>query len=95
MCLAIPGQVIAFADDPTFAKVDVAGVRRTVNVGLLENEGVDIGDWVLIHVGFALSKVGEAEAHDQLRLLTALGEATLAMEEVAGYTFAPDVEGRG
>ncbi len=66
----------------------------TVNVGLLEDEGLTAGDWVLIHVGFALSKIGEDEAQDQLRLLTAIGEATLAMEEVTGYAFAPDAEER-
>lgn len=58
------------------AKVDVGGVRRNVNVGLLvaDGEGVDIGDWVLIHVGFALSKVDEEEAAATLNLLQGLGE---------------------
>jgi hydrogenase expression/formation protein HypC len=59
------------------ARVDVAGVRRNVNIGLLdgENGGVEAGDWVLIHVGFALSKVDEEEAHATLRLLQQMGEA--------------------
>ncbi len=70
-------------------KVDVGGVRRNVNVGLLE-EPAAIGDWILIHVGFALSKIGEAEARDQLRMLQAMGEDELAMEEVRGYTFAEE-----
>ncbi len=87
MCLAIPGQVVELiAEQPLLVKVDVAGVRRNVNVGLLEDGEVGIGDWVLIHVGFALSKIGEAEAQDQLRMLRAMGEDELAIEEVRGYT---------
>ena len=89
MCLAIPGQIVELsAERPGFAKVEVTGVRRNVNVGLLEDETVGVGDWVLIHVGFALNKIGEQEAHDQLRMLQAMGEDELAMEEVRGYTFA-------
>lgn len=77
MCLAIPGQVIEMIDPVNnIAKVDVGGVRRNVNVGLLtEKEAVDLGDWVLIHVGFALSKVDEAEAAATLEVLRGLGEA--------------------
>ena len=63
-------------------------MRRKVNIGLLEDREVGPGDWVLIHVGFALSKIGEEEAKDQLRMLRAMGEDELAMEEVRGYTFA-------
>ncbi|MBW3591700.1 MAG: HypC/HybG/HupF family hydrogenase formation chaperone [Actinobacteria bacterium] len=77
MCLAIPGQIIEMIDPvKNIAKVDVGGVRRNVNVGLLvaDGEGVDIGDWVLIHVGFALSKVDEEEAAATLNLLQGLGE---------------------
>jgi hydrogenase expression/formation protein HypC len=76
MCLAIPGQVIEVVDEPNrLAKVEVAGVRRTVNIGLLDVEGTAAapGDWVLIHVGFALSKVDEDEAHATLRLLREMG----------------------
>jgi len=95
MCLAIPGQVVGFSEDqPLLARVDVAGVRRNVNIGLLEDEGVAPGDWILIHVGFALSKIGEAEAHDQLRMLRAMGEDELAIEEVRGYSFADEVSQR-
>jgi hydrogenase expression/formation protein HypC len=91
VCLAIPGQVVALVpEQPALVKVDVGGVRRNVNVGLLEDGGVGIGDWVLIHVGFALSKVSETEARDQLRMLSAMGEDELAIEEVRGYTFAAD-----
>lgn len=75
MCLGIPGQVIEFVD-PThhIAKVDVSGVRRNVNVGLVLPDGLDIGDWVLIHVGFALSKIDEEEAARTLSFLRQLGE---------------------
>ena len=72
MCLAIPGRVTEIVDEANrLAKVDVAGVRRTVNIGLLDDAGV--GDWVLIHVGFALSKVDEAEAAATLALLEGMG----------------------
>ena len=91
MCLAIPGQVVAYVDEqPALVKVDVGGVRRNVNVGLLEEDELKLGDWILIHVGFALSKVSEAEAQGQLRMLQAMGEDRLAMEEVRGYSFAAD-----
>ena len=80
MCLAIPGQVIEFVDEANrLAKVDVAGVRRTVNVGLLDADGdggAQPGDWVLIHVGFALSKVDEEEAHATLRAAERDGRRT-------------------
>ncbi len=90
MCLAIPGQVIEMSAQPMLAKVDVGGVRRNVNIALLEDASVAPGDWILIHVGFALSKIGEAEARDQLRMLEAMGEDELALEEVRGYTFADE-----
>ena len=74
MCLAIPGQIVEVVDEQHhLAKVDVAGVVRNVNVGLLNDVGE--GDWVLIHVGFALSKVDEEEAHATLGLLQRMGEA--------------------
>jgi hydrogenase expression/formation protein HypC len=76
MCLAIPGQVIEFVDESNrLARVDVAGVVRTVNVGLLDRDGDAAvpGDWVLIHVGFALSKVDEDEAAATLRMLQGMG----------------------
>jgi hydrogenase expression/formation protein HypC len=75
VCLAIPGQVIEVVDEENgLASVDVGGVRRKVNVALLEG-GALPGDWVLIHVGFALSKVDEEEAQATLRLLREMGEA--------------------
>jgi hydrogenase expression/formation protein HypC len=75
MCLAVPGQIVDHVDEPNrLATVDVAGVRRTINVGLLDSEGgVVPGDWVLVHVGFALSKVDEEEALATRRLLEAMG----------------------
>jgi hydrogenase expression/formation protein HypC len=76
MCLAIPGQVREIVDERNrLAKVDVAGVRRNVNVGLLDvdGEGARVGDWVLIHVGFAISRIDEEEARETLRLLEGLG----------------------
>jgi len=76
MCLAIPGKVLEFVDEPNrLARVDVAGVVRSVNVGLLDRDGDSAkpGDWVLIHVGFALSKVDEAEAAATLRMLQGMG----------------------
>ena len=76
MCLAIPGQVVEFVDEQHhLAKVDVSGVRRNVNVGLLADgpDAVGVGDWVLIHVGFAMSKVDEAEARATREFLEQLG----------------------
>jgi hydrogenase expression/formation protein HypC len=75
MCLAIPGRIMEVVDEANrLAKVEVAGVRRTVNVGLLDgDEAAQPGDWVLIHVGFALSKVDEEEAHATLALLEQMG----------------------
>jgi hydrogenase expression/formation protein HypC len=72
MCLAIPGQIVEIVDEGNrLATVDIAGVRRRINVGLLDD--VEPGDWVLVHVGFALSKVDEEEAAATLRLLEAMG----------------------
>jgi hydrogenase expression/formation protein HypC len=76
MCLAIPGQIVEFVDEERFlARVDVSGVRRVVNVGLVSggDDGANEGDWVLIHVGFAISVVDEAEALATRRLLEQLG----------------------
>ena len=74
MCLGIPGEVVELMDDrPDLAKVDVSGVRRAINIGLLENEKLEPGDWVLIHVGFAISQIDEEEAHATRRLLEQMG----------------------
>ena len=86
MCLAIPGQVVElFSDQPNLALIDVAGVRRKVDLGLLQDNLPVKGDWVLIHVGFAMSKISEEDAIDQMRTLRMLGEAEAAMQEVQGY----------
>lgn len=74
MCLGVPGRVTEFVDTMRhLAKVEVSGVRRTINVGLVLPDGLEVGDWVLIHVGFALSKIDEAEAARTLEYLTDLG----------------------
>jgi hydrogenase expression/formation protein HypC len=76
MCLAIPGQVVEVVDEENrLAKVDVAGVQRNVNIGLLDEEGdsVQPGDFVLIHVGFAISRVDEEEAIATRRMLEGMG----------------------
>ncbi|MGA2320113.1 MAG: HypC/HybG/HupF family hydrogenase formation chaperone [Solirubrobacteraceae bacterium] len=76
MCLAIPGEVVEVVDEENrLATVEVAGVRRTVNIGLLDGDGTGAlpGDWVLIHVGFALSKIDEQEAQATLSLLEEMG----------------------
>lgn len=76
MCLGIPGEVIEIVDPVRqLAKVDVAGVRRNVNYGLLEDEGVAPGEWVLIHVGFAMSKIDEEEAERAMAGLRMMGQA--------------------
>ena len=76
MCLGIPGEVIEIlADRPDLAKVDVSGVKRAINIGLLDGEEVKPGDWVLIHVGFALSKIDEKEAKAAMDFLEGIGKA--------------------
>ena len=86
MCLGIPGQVTELLEvHEHLARVDVSGVGRVINIGLLEDENVVPGDWVLIHVGFALSKVDEEEAHATLELLRGMGsEFESAIEELKG-----------
>lgn len=91
MCLAIPGKIVELdSQNALHAVVDVVGVRRKVDLGLLQDEPPVPGDWVLIHVGFAMSKISEADAVDQMRTLTMLGEADAAMEEVRGYGLEND-----
>ena len=76
MCLGIPGQLVEFMDEHEhLARVDVSGVTRVINIGLLEDEGLEKGDWVLIHVGFAMSKIDEAEAQLALEGLQLMGQA--------------------
>ncbi len=76
MCLGIPGDIVEIlADREDLAMVSVEGVKRAVNIGLLEDETLVPGDWILIHVGFALSKIDEREAKASLEWLTGVGDA--------------------
>ncbi|MBL4851160.1 MAG: HypC/HybG/HupF family hydrogenase formation chaperone [Gammaproteobacteria bacterium] len=80
MCLGIPGQIVEITSvEKKLAIADVSGVKRQVNIACIVNEEHDvascIGDWVLIHVGFAMSRIDEAEAKKTLDLLIELGEA--------------------
>lgn len=86
MCLAIPGQILeVIPGPPLLAVVEVTGVRRKVDLGLLEDENPVPGDWVLIHVGFAMSKISEQGAREQMQMLRMLGEDEAAMQEISGY----------
>jgi hydrogenase expression/formation protein HypC len=86
MCLAIPGKIVEISSDKTdSALVDVVGVRRKIDLGLLQDDKPAPGDWVLIHVGFAMSKISEHDALDQMNTLRMLGEIDGAMQEVKGY----------
>jgi hydrogenase expression/formation protein HypC len=76
MCLGIPGEVVEMhPEHADLAKVDVSGVRRMINIGLLADDPPAPGEWVLIHVGFALSKIDEAEAAAALQFLEGIGQA--------------------
>ncbi|MGO9649967.1 MAG: HypC/HybG/HupF family hydrogenase formation chaperone [Terriglobales bacterium] len=87
MCLAIPGKIVEISpDNQDSALVDVAGVRRRVNLSLLQDDRPALGDWVLIHVGFAMSKIGEQDALDQMHTLQILGESEAVIQEVSGYS---------
>jgi len=86
VCLAIPGQIVELAPGGHLATVDVSKVRRTINIDLLEPPPT-AGEWVLIHVGFAMSRISGDEAAEQLRLLAMLGEDAQAMAELDGYEF--------
>lgn len=80
MCLAIPGKIVEIVDtENQIAKVEVGGVRRNVNIGMLDD--TKIGDYVLVHVGFAMSKVDEKEAQETLRLLEELGSYESEFEQ--------------
>ena len=86
MCLAIPGKIVEiFSDNQDSALVDVVGVRRKIDLGLLQDDKPLPGDWVLVHVGFAMSKISEQDAFEQMQTLIMLGESEQAMQEVRGY----------
>jgi len=75
MCLAIPGKIVEIVDvENSIAKVDVGGVRRNINVGMFDAGEVGVGDYVLIHVGFAMSKIDEHEAEETMRVLREIGQ---------------------
>lgn len=86
MCLAIPAKVVELSStEPSRALIEVAGAKRSIDIGLLEEDPVRTGDWVLVHVGFALSKISEEQAREQLSTLAKLGESEAAIQEVTGY----------
>lgn len=86
MCLAIPGKIVELVPGfENWAMVDVVGLRRRVDVSLVAEEGIGPGDWVLIHVGFAMSRISEEAAEEQMQMLQMLGESAAALEEVSGY----------
>jgi len=75
MCLGIPGHIIEIVDDANnIAKVEVSGVKRNVSVALVRPDGIAPGDWVLIHVGFAMSKIDENEARETMQALLLMGQ---------------------
>jgi hydrogenase expression/formation protein HypC len=75
MCLGIPGKIIDIVDDAnSIAKVEVSGVKRNVSIALVRPEGIEPGDWVLIHVGFAMSKIDEFEAQETIKALNSMGD---------------------
>ena len=95
MCLAIPGQIVELLAGGHLATVEVSKVRRTINIDLVTDDGaapVTPGEWVLIHVGFAMSRISAEHAAEQLRLLAMLGEDAQAMAELEGLSFAEDTE---
>lgn len=96
MCLAIPAKIVELLpdDEQHRALVEVVGVRRHIDTGLLEDVALKTGDWVLVHVGFAMSKISEEQAQDQLRMLAMLGESEAVFEEAEGYGLT-DTEARG
>lgn len=82
MCLAIPAKIESFVDDnKRFAKADILGIKREICLDLLRDEVIDTGDWVLIHVGFAMSKISDSEAQQQINVLSQLGELAKVQEE--------------
>lgn len=83
MCLGIPGQIVAI-DDPIrkLATVSVAGVKRRINTACIVDAAV--GDWVLVHVGFAMSRIDEAQAAETLRILAEIGEAQAEIAAMRG-----------
>ncbi|MDT3779873.1 HypC/HybG/HupF family hydrogenase formation chaperone [Nitrospira sp. MA-1] len=85
MCLGIPGQIVEISNvEYKLAIVNVGGVRREVNIACIVDEEHSpvacVGDWVLIHVGFAMSRIDETEAKRTIELLTEMGEVQTAIQ---------------
>ena len=100
MCLGIPGCIVSIDDaDDLVATVDVSGVRRQINISCVVDEAHPVescvGDWVLVHVGFAMSRINEAEAAETLRLLRELGELQAELENMQRPTDAVSAEEQG
>ncbi|MBM3552321.1 MAG: HypC/HybG/HupF family hydrogenase formation chaperone [Alphaproteobacteria bacterium] len=100
MCLGIPGCIVSIDNaDDLVATVDVSGVRRQINVSCVVDEAHPVescvGDWVLVHVGFAMSRINEAEAAETLRLLRELGELQVELENMQGPTDVAAAEEQG
>ncbi|GLZ24119.1 hydrogenase assembly chaperone [Stutzerimonas stutzeri] len=78
MCLAIPGRIVEIEGAGTGAIVEIAGVRRSVDISLIVRDGQPVaaclGEWVLVHVGFAMTRIDEAKAAEMIALLADLGE---------------------
>jgi hydrogenase expression/formation protein HypC len=94
MCLGIPGLVVEMSTQhPDLARVDVEGVVRDINMALLDDDPAVPGDWILIHLGFALQKMTEAEVQDARSTLAVLGEGGLGEDPFAGFSFdsGPDI----
>lgn len=91
MCLGIPGRVVEFrADHPDLARVDVEGLVRDVNIALLDADPAVPGDWILIHLGFALQKMTQAEVDEARSTLLVLGEGGEGEDPFAGFSFRDD-----
>jgi len=89
MCLGVPGQIVAISDaENSLGIVSISGVRREINLACIVDDAHPVascvGDWVLVHVGFAMSRIDEDEAARTLQLLTELGEMQQEMEGFAG-----------
>ena len=85
MCLGIPGQVIEVVDrDAGLARVDISGVRREISVALVDEPAtpIEVGDWVLIHVEFALARIDEDDARETLALLERGAELQRELDEL-------------
>ncbi len=95
MCLGIPGQIVEIIDaEQQLAKVDVAGIKRPVNIACIVDDEHSpescVGDWVLVHVGFAMSRIDEAEAQNTLELLSELDEIQEEIKAMEGSQTAMD-----